>query len=102
MRSDIFDMPSAAGAAASRANNNRPSAAENLANSRKNYGDRQYGIKPQSLEPSDKAKSVARVKTFVKDTRCPRMYDKMRVFGRAIAAARPHELLDIQICRQSM
>jgi hypothetical protein len=103
MRSlDPLEMPSAAPAAASRANNNRPSAAENLANSRKNYGDRQYGIKPQSLEPSDKAKSVARVKTFVKDTRCPRMYDKMRVFGRAIAAARPHELLDIQICRQSM
>ena len=74
----------------------------NAANARKNFGDRQYGIKPQSLEPSDKAKSVARVKTFVQDPRCPRMYDKMRVFGRAIAAARPHELLDIQICRQSM
>ena len=82
--------------------NRRPTASENSANARKNFGDRQYGMKPQSTTPSDKAKSVARVKTFVKDNQCPRLYDKMRVFGRAIAAARPHELLDIQICRQSM
>jgi len=30
------------------------------------------------------------------------MYDKVRVFGRAIGTARPREMLDIQICRQSM
>jgi hypothetical protein len=69
---------------------------------RQNFHDRQYGIKPQSLTPSDKAKSVARIKTYVKDDLCPRLYDTVRIFGRAIGTARPNELLDIQICRQSM
>jgi hypothetical protein len=59
-------------------------------------------MKPQLVQPSDKAKSVAQVKPSVPDIHCPRMYDKMRVFGRAIASARQHKLLDIQICRQSM
>lgn len=65
------------------------------------FNDRQYGVKPGSCVPSSKSKAVARIKTYVKD-RTPRIYDEMRVFARAIGAARPHELLDIQICRQSM
>jgi hypothetical protein len=69
---------------------------------RQMFNDRQYGMKPQSTTPSDKAKSVARIKTYENDPECPRMYDKMRVCGRAIATARPNEALDIQISRQSM
>jgi len=75
---------------------------ERAANIRGRFNDLQYGIKPQSYSPSDKAKSVARIKTYMPDTKCPRMYDKVRVFGRAIGTARPREMLDIQICRQSM
>jgi hypothetical protein len=75
---------------------------ERAANARGRFNDLQYGIKPQSYSPSDKAKSVARIKTYMPDTKCPRMYDKVRVFGRAIGTARPREMLDIQICRQSM
>jgi hypothetical protein len=91
-------------AATKKQENNTPNQTpqNKAANARQNFADRQYGMKPQSVQPSDKAKSVARVKPFVPDIHCPRMYDKMRVFGRAIASARPHELLDIQICRQSM
>jgi hypothetical protein len=72
------------------------------ADKRRNFHDRQYGVKPQSVTPSEKAKSVARIKTYVKDDLCPRLYDTVRIFGRAIGTARPNELLDIQICRQSM
>jgi hypothetical protein len=31
-----------------------------------------------------------------------RLGDRMRVFGRAMSGARAYEMLDIQICRQSM
>ncbi len=80
---------------------NKPKA-PTAADRRRDFHDRQYGIKPQSLTASDKSKSVARIKTYVKDKLCPRVYDTMRIFGRAIGTARPGELLDIQICRQSM
>jgi hypothetical protein len=73
-----------------------------LSQERRKFNDRQYGMKPQSTTPSDKSKSVARIKTYVKDPFCPRIYDEMRVCGRAIGTARPNELLDIQISRQSM
>ena len=83
-------------------NKSNKSTTDKAADARRNFSDRQYGIKPQSLTPSDKAKSVARIKTYVHDPLCPRLYDRLRVFARAIATARPGELLDIQISRQSM
>ena len=48
------------------------------------------------------AKLVARVKPYVRDDDDPRIFDAYRVFGVAIAAARPHEMLDIKISRQSV
>jgi hypothetical protein len=50
----------------------------------------------------NKAKLVARVKPFFRDDDNPRIYDAYRVFGIAIAAARPHEMLDIKISKQSV
>ncbi len=83
------------------AGNNKPKP-PTTADRRRDFHDRQYGMKPQSLTPSDKSKSVARIKAYVKDEQCPRLYDTLRIFGRAIGTARPGELLDIQINRQSM
>ncbi len=50
----------------------------------------------------NKTKLVARVKPFFRDDDNPRIYDAYRVFGIAIAAARPHEMLDIKISKQSV
>jgi hypothetical protein len=36
------------------------------------------------------------------DDEQPRLYDWQRVFGIAISSARPNEMVDIKICRQSM
>jgi hypothetical protein len=73
-----------------------------MANNRRNFNDRQYGIKPQSLTPSEKSKSVARIKRYIQSHQCPNLYDRTRVFARAIGTARAGEALDIQIGRQSM
>lgn len=75
---------------------------ETITNNRRNFNDRQYGIKPQSLTPSEKSKSVARIKRYMEDPHNPNLYDRTRVFARAIGTARPGESLDIQIGRQSM
>jgi hypothetical protein len=48
------------------------------------------------------SKLVARVKPFFRDDDNPRIYDSYRVFAIAIAAARPHEMLDIKISKQSV
>jgi hypothetical protein len=53
-------------------------------------------------ESENKTKLVARVKPFFRDDDNPRIYDAYRVFGIAIAAARPHEMLDIKISKQSV
>lgn len=47
-------------------------------------------------------KIVARIKPFVRDDENPRLYDWFRVFGIAISSARPHEMVDIKISRQSI
>jgi len=60
-----------------------------------NY-DLQYGQK------SEKQKIVARIKPYFRDDLDPRMYDWIRVFGVAISSARPSEMCDIKISRQSM
>ena len=68
---------------------------------RRIYNDYQYGATESRL-PSDKSKSVARIKPYFRDEKQPRVYDWMRVFAIAISSARPNEMVDIKICRQSM
>ena len=60
------------------------------------YHQRQYG------QPATKEKLVARIKPYFRDDDNPRMYDSSRVFAIAISCARPHEMVDIKIQRQSM
>jgi hypothetical protein len=63
---------------------------------RESYHNKIYG------QPNNTKKMVAFIKPFCKDFKHPRMYDEMRVFARAIGSARPHEMCDIKICRQSL
>jgi hypothetical protein len=51
---------------------------------------------------ADKIKVVAKVKPYFRDDKNPRLMDWYRVFGVAIASARPNEMCDIKIGRQSM
>jgi hypothetical protein len=55
-----------------------------------------YGQRP------DKQKIVAKIKPYFRDEANPRLMDWFRVFGVAIASARPNEMCDIKISRQSM
>ena len=48
------------------------------------------------------AKLVARVKPYVMDEDHPRIYDWTRVIGVAISSARPFDMVDIKIQKQSM
>jgi hypothetical protein len=50
----------------------------------------------------DKQKIVAKIKPYFRDDENPRLMDWYRVFGVAIASARPNEMCDIKIARQSM
>ena len=50
----------------------------------------------------DKHKIVAKIKPYSRDDENPRLMDWYRVFGVAIASARPNEMCDIKIARQSM
>ena len=69
---------------------------------RRIHNDYQYGIRPDRYAPTDKAKNVARIKPYMLDDEQPRLYDWMRVFAVAISSARPNELVDIKISRQSL
>ena len=53
-------------------------------------------------QTKDKQKYVPRIKAYVEDPECPRLYDYMRVFAVAISSARPHEMFDIMIARQAL
>lgn len=64
---------------------------------RKTFYDRGFGNVSEK-----QAKLVARVKPYIRDDENPRIFDTYRVFAVAIAAARPHEMLDIKISRQSV
>lgn len=64
--------------------------------SREAFNERSFGMKDGIK------KMVPRIKPYIPDDSCPRMYDKMRVFAIAIGCARPHEMVDIKICRQSL
>jgi hypothetical protein len=70
-------------------------------NMRRLHNDLQYGA-VNNKTPSDKAKHVARIKSYLRDEAQPRLYDWQRVFGIAISSARANEMVDIKICRQSM
>lgn len=50
----------------------------------------------------DRQKIVAKLKPYFRDDDHPRLMDWYRVFGVAIASARPNEMCDIKISRQSM
>lgn len=69
---------------------------------RRLYNDLQYGASANSKAPDDKSRHVARIKPYLRDDAQPRLYDWQRVFGIAISSARPDEMVDIKICRQSM
>ncbi len=71
-------------------------------NQRRLHNDLQYGRDPIDKRPADKSKNVARIKPYMRDDDHPRIYDWFRVFAVAINSARPHEMLDIKISRQSM
>lgn len=51
---------------------------------------------------ADRQKIVAKIKPYFRDDKNPRLMDWYRVFGVAIASARPNEMCDIKISRQSM
>jgi hypothetical protein len=53
-------------------------------------------------QKADKMKLVAKIKPYFRDDENPRLMDWFRVFGIAIASARPNEMCDIKISRQSM
>lgn len=53
-------------------------------------------------QKADKMKLVAKIKPYFRDEENPRLNDWYRVFGIAIASARPNEMCDIKISRQSM
>lgn len=53
-------------------------------------------------QKADKMKIVAKIKPYFRDDENPRLMDWYRVFGVAIASARPNEMCDIKISRQSM
>ena len=63
---------------------------------RETYYNREFSSKKENI------KLVARIKNFVRDDENPRIFDSMRVFGVALSCARPHEMVDIKICRQSL
>jgi len=69
---------------------------------RKMFNDLQYGAVNNSKSPADKSKHVARIKPYLRDELQPLIYDWHRVFAIAISSARPNEMVDIKICRQSM
>jgi hypothetical protein len=64
--------------------------------SRQQMFERSYG------QPSGTPKVVPRIKPYFKDYDYPRIADEERVFAVAMSSARPHEMVDIKICRQSL
>lgn len=70
-----------------------------LENRRKSYFDMQNG---NFGAQSNGKIHVARPKVFFKNQLNPRIFDQMRIFGKAVSNARPYEMVDIMICRQSL
>ena len=63
---------------------------------RRTYNDLSYGQRPEKM------KILAKIKPYMPDEENPRLNDWYRVFGTAISSARPNEMCDIKISRQSM
>ena len=63
------------------------------------FHDRQYSANNSS---SKQKKLVAKIKPYVEDEDHPRIYDRLRVIGIATSHARPNDMVDIKIQRQSM
>lgn len=63
---------------------------------RQGHYDLSYG------QRGNRQKIVAKIKPYFRDDENPRLMDWYRVFGVAIASARPNEMCDIKISRQSM
>ena len=63
---------------------------------REGYYSREFSSKKEHV------KLVARIKPYVRDDENPRIFDSTRVFGVALSCARPHEMVDIKIARQSL
>ena len=79
-----------------------PGALDPHQNARRRHNDYQYGVDQDRKAPADKASHVARIKPYMRDDAQPRLYDWVRVFAVAISSARPNEMVDIKIGRQSM
>uniref|UniRef100_A0A7S0MKC3 Uncharacterized protein n=1 Tax=Cryptomonas curvata TaxID=233186 RepID=A0A7S0MKC3_9CRYP len=90
-----------------------PSTTESLTRKRDADGRETWGVRPDSRirqahyelsygQKADKMKLVAKIKPYFRDDENPRLNDWYRVFGIAIASARPNEMCDIKISRQSM
>jgi hypothetical protein len=79
-----------------------PPAVDPHQRARRHYNDYQYSVDTDKKGPADKARHVARIKPYIRDDAQPRVYDWMRVFTFAISSARPNEMVDIKIGRQSM
>ncbi len=69
---------------------------------RRHHNDFQYGVDKDKKGPASKALHVARIKPYIRDDEQPRLYDWVRVFAIAISSARPNELVDIKIGKQSL
>lgn len=67
----------------------------NDAMKRKRFHTQAYGQSERS------PKYVPRIKPYIRDHLNPRMYDGLRVFAIATSSARPHEMVDIKISRQT-
>jgi hypothetical protein len=63
---------------------------------REQFHDQTFGMK------AGVKKMVPRIKPYIPDDVNPRLYDKVRVFAVAVGCARPHEMVDIKICRQAL
>ena len=68
---------------------------------RKVFFERQYGNILKKGNSPGHSKLVPFIKPYIVDEDNERVYDKRRCFARAIGSARPHEDVDIKICRQS-
>lgn len=69
---------------------------------RRMHNDYQYGLDRDKRAPASKARHVARIKPYMRDDEQPRLYDWIRVFAIAISSARPNEMVDIKIGKQSV
>jgi len=74
----------------------KPLHMESSSKSRESYHNKIFG------QSQGNDKFVCRIKPYWKDDDHPRLYDYNRVFAVAISCARPHEMVDIKISKQSL